>query len=149
MCPATSKPPVVRRTILLVDDDPSLRAVFTTTLEDHGFTVLNAKNADEALEVSRYYTSPIHLLLTDLMLPPKVRLTRSRQGQAAIHGLELMNKILAMRPGIQVILFSGQPDEVIEALGPIPEETTFLRKPFTLDTLIQKVCRVLDASEKK
>src|SRR5437764_11342339 len=100
------QPPAQHGAILLVEDDSSIRAVFSTSLEQHGFTILKAKNADEALEICSHYREPIDLLLADLMLPPKVRLSREKKDKPPVHGVELMRRITKMRPGIRVILFS-------------------------------------------
>jgi CheY-like chemotaxis protein len=137
------RPSSTPHTVLVVDDDSTIRAVVSTTLEHHGFTVLKAKHADEALEICRFYKAPIHLLFADLMLPPKVRLARSKCGQPAMHGFELMRQVSAMRPGIRVILFSGQPDVTIKAMGVVPPSVPFLRKPFSLDALVRTVCHTL------
>jgi CheY-like chemotaxis protein len=138
------RPSSTPHTVLVVDDDSTIRAVVSTTLEHHGFTVLKAKHADEALEICRFYKAPIHLLFADLMLPPKVRLARSKCGQPAMHGFELMRQVSAMRPGIRVILFSGQPDVTIKAMGVVPPSVPFLRKPFSLDALVRTVCHTLN-----
>jgi CheY-like chemotaxis protein len=133
-----------KKTILLVDDDSSIRAVFSTTLEHHGLTVLQARHADEALEVCHHYRGDIHLLLADLMLPPKIRLAQAKRGQPPVHGIDLMQKVCSLKPGIRVILFSGQPDQTIKRLGVIPTGTPFLRKPFSLDALVRAVFDVLE-----
>jgi CheY-like chemotaxis protein len=106
-----------KKTILLVDDDSSIRAVFSTTLEHRGLTVLQARHADEALEICHHYRGDIHLLLADLMLPPKIRLAQSKRGQPPVHGIDLMHKVCALKPGIRVILFSGQPDQITNGSG--------------------------------
>ena len=136
--------PPGRQTILLVDDDSSIRALFSTTLEHYGFAVLKAKDGHEALTICKTHRDPIDLLLADLMLPCGIRFADSKQSRPAVHGIDLMRQVIQLRPAIRVLLFSGQSDKFIKSLGNIPEGTAFLRKPFSLDTLVRSVRQALE-----
>jgi CheY-like chemotaxis protein len=138
----TGSPPA--QTILLVDDDSSIRAVFSSALEHHGFRVLKAKHGAEALAMCQVHRNEIHLLLTDIMLPGGIRLANAKPTGPQVHGIDLMQKASRLCPGIRVLLFSGQPDSVINSLGVIPRGTAFLRKPFSLDTLVRTVRQALE-----
>jgi CheY-like chemotaxis protein len=133
-----------RQTILLVDDDSSIRALFSTTLEHYGFVVLKAKDGHEALTLCRTHPEPIDLLLADLMLPCGIRFVDSKRSRPALHGIDLMRQVSQLRPDIRVLLFSGQSDKFIKSLGTIPDGTAFLRKPFSLDTLVRSVRQALE-----
>jgi CheY-like chemotaxis protein len=142
-----SQPPIAaprRQTILLVDDDSSIRALFSTTLEHYGFIVLKAKDGHEALTLCKTHGEPIDLLLADLMLPCGIRFADSKRSRPALHGIDLMRQVSQLRPDIHVLLFSGQSDKFIKSLGNIPEGTAFLRKPFSLDTLVRSVRQALE-----
>jgi CheY-like chemotaxis protein len=133
-----------RQTILLVDDDSSIRALFSTTLEHHGFVVLKAKDGHEAMTICKTHSEPIDLLLADLMLPCGIRFADAKRSRPALHGIDLMRQVSQLRPEIRVLLFSGQSDKFIKSLGNIPEGTAFLRKPFSLDTLVRSVRHALE-----
>jgi two-component system cell cycle sensor histidine kinase/response regulator CckA len=134
----------LRQTILLVDDDSSIRALFSTTLEHYGFVVLKAKDGHEALTICKTHEAPIDLLLADLMLPCGIRFADSKRSKPSLHGIDLMRHVSQLRPDIHVLLFSGQSDKFIKSLGNIPEGTAFLRKPFSLDTLVRAVRLALE-----
>jgi CheY-like chemotaxis protein len=121
-----------RETILLVEDDPAVRGLVQETLRLHGYTVLAARHGIEALLTSAKYVGPIHLLLTDVVMPQ-------------MSGPEVAEKILTVRPGIKVLYMSGYPDHPVFEQGGVSHQTGFLPKPFSPPVLAQKVREVLDS----
>ena len=142
--PEQHKPAPRPQTILLVDDDPHFLAWLCTYLEGEGFTVLKASHAQEALHKCAQHAGPIHLLLTDLLLPPRaLQLQTTRPAWPRMHGLRLMQEIVGLRPEIRAILMSGHSDQELSSLQISREGHTFLRKPFGLDTLLWTVNALL------
>jgi two-component system cell cycle sensor histidine kinase/response regulator CckA len=132
-------------TVLLVDDDPSILALCRKKLEEQGFKVLQASESPEALETCSRHSGPIHLLLTDLLLPPKkLQLAAGSSKFPRMHGVELMRRAMKMRPDIRVILMSAHSDDVLKGYGiKRKEQWPFLRKPFNPDTLVRLVREVI------
>lgn len=112
-------------TVLLVDDDSSLRAPIRRSLVLAGFTVLEASSAEEALAVCKRHKGRIHLLLTDMVLPK-------------MNGIELAGRLEALRPEINVLFMSGYTGHAVLANGVLDPDKNFIQKPFTLDTLTHK-----------
>ncbi|HSQ49842.1 MAG TPA: ATP-binding protein, partial [Nitrospiraceae bacterium] len=121
-----------RETILLVEDEPAVRGLVHETLRLHGYTVLEARHGIEALLTSAKYVGPIHLLLTDVVMPQ-------------MSGPEVAEKILTVRPEIKVLYMSGYPDHPLFDQGGVSRQTGFLPKPFSPPALTQKVREVLDS----
>jgi nitrogen-specific signal transduction histidine kinase/ActR/RegA family two-component response regulator len=117
-------------TILLVEDEEGVRSLIQLVLRRSGYTVLEAHNAEEALKLCESLTSPIHLLLTDLILP---RMT----------GRELAERIGALRPGIRTLFMSGYTDDEILKHGVLDSRKAFLQKPFSMESMLQKIREVL------
>jgi DNA-binding response OmpR family regulator len=92
-----------------------------------GYKVLDAVDGEQALEVSRQYTGPIDLLLTDVKMPK-------------MDGLQLSAQISRERPGIKILLMSGRPSGELIVLG---EKMPFLRKPFLPDVLCERLNSLL------
>lgn len=120
-----------RETILLVEDEPAVRGLVHETLRLHGYTVLEARHGIEALMTGAKHQGPIHLLLTDVVMPQ-------------MSGPEVAEKIQVVRPGIKVLYMSGYPDHPIFEQGGISRDTSFLAKPFAPNVLAKKVREVLD-----
>ena len=120
-----------RETILLVEDEPAVRGLVHETLQLHGYTVLEARHGIEALLTNVRYGGPIHMLLTDVVMPQ-------------MSGPEVAEKILAMRPEIKVLYMSGYPDHPVFDQDHVNRQAGFLQKPFTPPALAQKVREVLD-----
>ncbi|HVB57092.1 MAG TPA: PAS domain S-box protein [Candidatus Acidoferrales bacterium] len=121
------------RTILLVEDEHSLRKLTRNTLQEAGHTVLEACDASEALDVVKRNESPIDLLLTDVVMP-------------GMSGRALADELATLRPGIKVIYMSGYTDGDVATHGVLQSGISFLRKPFTGDVLIARVDEVLSIS---
>lgn len=117
-------------TVLLVEDEEAVRILVKKTLELHGYTVLDAANGNEASKLSETCTGPIHLVLTDVVMPE-------------MGGHELVARLMAVRPELKVLYMSGYADQAIqrEILGP---NVAFLEKPATQETLIRQVREILD-----
>jgi PAS domain S-box-containing protein len=116
-------------TILLVEDEAGVRRVLSEMLEWHGYTVLEAGLGAEAVELARTHAGPVHLLLTDVVMP-------------RLGGRALREEVARHRPGIRVLYISGYTGEgpTADLLG---DGAAFLPKPFTAATLVQKVREVL------
>jgi two-component system cell cycle sensor histidine kinase/response regulator CckA len=116
-------------TILLVEDEAVLRNVCRVYLESKGYTVLEAGNAKEAMKICQSYDRPIHVLITDIVMP-------------GLGGLELAQSALELRPALAVVLVSGYTDRPLdrEAIG----FKKFLQKPFSFDALARTVRSLLD-----
>jgi PAS domain S-box-containing protein len=118
-------------TILLVEDEKSLREMVREILEEGGYTVLEGGSPEEALAAARSHSGPIHLMLTDVVMP--------RMG-----GRDLAAELAALRPGLRVVYMSGYTDNAIVHHGVLDPGTHFLQKPFTADALLRKIRTALD-----
>ncbi|HEY6930890.1 MAG TPA: PAS domain S-box protein, partial [Thermoanaerobaculia bacterium] len=117
-------------TILIVEDEASVRSLARRILEKHGYSILAARNGAEALEIAEGHPAPIHLLLTDLIMP----------GMA---GPDLAAQLTALRPQMRVLFMSGYTDDSVVRDGLVSEKGLFLQKPFTPDGLARKVREAL------
>jgi len=126
----SSPPPSAPETILLVDDDKPLRDVTRKTLQQRGYMVLFAGDGEAALRVCKQHIDPIHLLLTDVVMP-------------GMSGPTLAEHIVSLRPNIRILYTSGYTDAVTIPGGLCPG-VGFLVKPFTAEALAQKVREILD-----
>ncbi len=118
-------------TILLVEDDESVRGLAAKVLTQLGYNVLEAKNGKEAIRISTQYKGTIHLLLTDLVMP-------------GISGNEVIKHLTAERPEMKAIYMSGYPDDIISHHGILNQKTKFLQKPFSPVVLAKIVREILD-----
>jgi CheY-like chemotaxis protein len=117
-----------RGTILLVEDEPAVRAGLRRVLDRHGYTVLEAADGVEALTVAARYTAPIHLVLTDLMMPE-------------MGGAELAERLGRTRPDTPVVFVSGYASDVA-VLG----ESAFVPKPISSEQVLRVVESALAGS---
>ncbi len=118
-------------TILLVEDEHSVREFVNQILEDHGYTVLKASGGGEALNIAEKHDGTIHLLLTDIVMPK-------------MGGQQLTEILKVSRPEIKVLYISGYTDDVVIRQRITDLKTAFLQKPFTVSSLIRKAREVLD-----
>ena len=119
-------------TVLLVEDEPSVRKLVAEVQQQQGYRVLEATNGEEALRVAgRHAKEDVQLLLTDLVMP--------RMG-----GRELAERLLSQAPEVKVLFTSGYPDDASIQRGASHVTTSFLQKPFTPAIVAQKVREVLD-----
>ncbi len=119
-------------TILLVEDEASVRRLVAEVLRSQGYDVLVASNPEEATQISGGYAKAIHLLLTDLVMP-------------RWNGRQLAENLVLSRPEMKVLFMSGYTDDTVVRQGAIQEGTPFLQKPFTPESLVRRVRGVLDS----
>jgi two-component system, cell cycle sensor histidine kinase and response regulator CckA len=117
-------------TVLLVEDEQSVRTLSRSILESYGYTVLEAASGKEGLDVVRQYPLPIHLLLTDVVMPE-------------MGGPDLASRLEALRPGVRVLYMSGYTDDAVFRHGLLEKGRMFLQKPFTPGALAGKVREAL------
>ncbi|MDP9264192.1 MAG: PAS domain S-box protein [Acidobacteriota bacterium] len=130
--PALAADPPGMETVLLVEDEEGVRRVAREFLEIRGYTVLEAANGEEALQIAHAHPGPVHLLLTDVVMP-------------GINGRELWQR-LSWRPEMKVLYMSGYPENAIIQDGTLEEGVMYLQKPFTLNALTHKVREALHHS---
>jgi PAS domain S-box-containing protein len=119
-------------TVLLVEDEEPVRALSRSILESYGYTVLEAASGKDGLEVARTYPLPIHLVLTDVVMPE-------------MGGSDLASRLEALRPGVPVLYMSGYTDDAVFRHGLLEKGRVFLQKPFTPSDLARRVRGLLDA----
>ena len=117
--------------ILLAEDDERVRGLVREVLEGYGYRVLEAEGGSAALSVSERHEGPIHLLLTDVVMPK-------------MSGRELAIRLARVRPEMKVLYMSGYTDESIVHHGVLDAGTPFLQKPFEAEALARKVRELLD-----
>jgi len=119
-------------TILIVDDEPEVRAVARDMLQVKGYTTLDTGDPTLALRIVRTESQPIHLLLTDVVMP-------------LMNGRELVDQIHTIRPAMKVLYMSAYGTETIVDYGiRIAPGEPFVLKPFTMESLVSAVRSVLD-----
>ena len=128
---APVKTPTGTETILLVEDEDSLRKLAHGCLAGRGYTVLEAGNAEEALKVARQHPQPIHLLLTDVIMP-------------GMSGRELADSLKNLRPHLKVLYMSGHTRDLVTQEGILDSGCQLLQKPFSINALLHRVRDLLD-----
>jgi PAS domain S-box-containing protein len=129
---AAAPPPRGTETLLVVEDEESLRQLIVEILRVGGYRVLEASGGNEALRMAETEGGDIHLLVTDVIMP-------------RMSGRELAERLAKGRPALKVIYMSGYTDDALAPHGRACPETPFLQKPFSLDDLLRRVREVLDA----
>ena len=119
-------------TVLVVEDEPALLRLTTRALETLGYTVLAASNPDAAIALAARHTGPLHMLVTDVVLP-------------GMNGRSLAERLLEDAPHLKCLFVSGYPDGVMGRGGVLDEHVHFLQKPFSPKNLADKVRQVLEA----
>jgi two-component system, cell cycle sensor histidine kinase and response regulator CckA len=119
-------------TIVLVEDDESVRNLVRVMLESKGYSVLAAAGAEEAERLCSARPNGVDLLLSDVVMPE-------------VNGRVLAERLAAMTPSLRVLFMSGYSDEAVYRHGEISPDASFIEKPFTDRTLARKVREVLDA----
>jgi CheY-like chemotaxis protein len=119
-------------TVLVVEDELAVLMLVRRVLESNGYRVLEARHGAEALVICEEHKEPIHLLLTDLIMPE-------------MSGKQLAERVSAQRPEVKILYISGYTDNAIVHHGLLEAGANFLQKPFTPDALLRKLRAVLDA----
>jgi CheY-like chemotaxis protein len=119
-------------TILLVEDEDAVRSIVRVVLQRAGYTVLEANRGREALRVAAAHPGPIHLLITDVVMPE-------------MGGRQVVAHLTATRPGLKVLYLSGHTDDAVVRHGVSEAKMAFLQKPFTIEALMNKIREVLAA----
>ena len=127
------KRPRGSETILLVEDEPQVRAIAKGILTRAGYTVLEAEHGAAALELCERVKQPIQLVVTDIVMP-------------VMSGRELVEKLVKVRPEAKVLFMSGYTDDTVVHHGVLDQGIAYLQKPIMPDTLTKKVREVLDAN---
>lgn len=118
-------------TVLLVEDEDSLRFVLREMLESFGYTVLDASQGRDALRIAQEHSGTIHVLLSDLVMP-------------GMSGSELAGRLTRLRPGLKVLFMSGYGQGAPPSHA-IPPDAPCIEKPFTADVLAGALRALLDA----
>ena len=119
-------------TILIVDDEPEVRALARDMLKAKGYTTLDTGDPTLALRIARTEPQPIHLLLTDVVMP-------------LMNGRELAEQMRPIRPGMKILYMSAYSTETVEDYGiQITPGEPFVMKPFTMERLVSAVRTALD-----
>ncbi|MGH7233652.1 MAG: response regulator [Nitrospiraceae bacterium] len=127
----STEQPHLSGTILLVEAQDTVRGLTREVLQRHGYTVLEAPDASEALAICKTQNGPIHLLVTDVAKPGTI-------------GLELASRLTLMRPEMKVLYLSGYLNDTKTHLNLLTRGIGFLQKPFTPDTLIHKIAEMVN-----
>jgi two-component system, cell cycle sensor histidine kinase and response regulator CckA len=114
------------KTILVIEDEATIREVVSRVLERVGFQVLCAEDATQASQTARSHEGPIHLLLSDINLP-------------GLTGGEFAAFLKTLRPGLKVLYMSGAPQDPVAMLDLRNHTAGFIQKPFDLDHLVRTV----------
>jgi len=117
-------------TVLLVEDEESVRQLVRETLAAKGYRVIEAQNGEMGLEIAAQHDGKIDLVITDIVMP-------------GIGGHELVKRLVVARPETKVLYLSGYTEDAIANGGSIDSGAAFLQKPFTLQSLSRKVREVL------
>ncbi|HWQ15669.1 MAG TPA: response regulator [Roseiflexaceae bacterium] len=121
-------PPHGTETILLVEDEEGVRTLLQKLLERSGYTVLAAPRGEVALEIAARHAGPIHLVITDVVMP-------------GMSGRDLVQSLLALRPAMRALYISGYSTGALQL--PHPPDAALLQKPFRTDDLLRRVREVL------
>ena len=136
--PGVSKAPQVAtggsETVLLVEDEESVRELVRETLKTKGYSVMEAADGIQGMKIAESFEGKIDILITDVAMP-------------GMGGHELAKRVTAARPGIKILFLSGYTEDAIIHEGVLDPGTAFLQKPFTLQALARKVRDVLHGEQ--
>jgi CheY-like chemotaxis protein len=132
---ASAETPAVPRraseTVLLAEDDPAVRSMTRSVLEESGYTVIEAADGRDAVEKLEKNRGRLDLLIVDVVMPKK-------------NGKEVFEEAKRLKPGIKVLFMSGYPAHIIQEKGILEEGLSFISKPATPHDLLRKIREVLD-----
>jgi len=123
--------PKGEETLLVVEDEPGVRRVIMRMLSDAGYNILLAESGTEALEKVRAHNGPIHLLLTDMVMP-------------GMSGVEVAEQVRALHPDVKILFASGYPESHLTQSGLEVDERSLIRKPFNRAELAKAIRTLLD-----
>jgi DNA-binding NtrC family response regulator len=118
----------------VVEDEEGVRSLVRVALLSGGYKVLEARDAESALAICADHAGPIHLLLTDVVMPH-------------MSGPGVASKVAALRPGIRVLYMSGYTDDAIVHHGVLSQDVPFIQKPFSPVALRKKIREVLGSRQ--
>lgn len=121
--------------ILVVDDERSVRELIRLNLESDGFEVYTAGGGKEAIQIAADPETIIDILLTDILMPH-------------MNGKELANRISSMKPFIKVLFVSAYSAEILSSHRLCPEGADYIKKPFTKEALLERISQVWTSSPK-
>jgi hypothetical protein len=121
-------------TVLLVEDENAVRRIARMSLQTHGYTVLEADGATEAIRLAQTHPGEIHLLVSDVVMPE-------------MGGRLLLDAVRKIRPGVRVLFMSGYTDDAVLLHGVVESTDAFIQKPFTPLGLARKVREVINAPQ--
>ena len=121
-----------QETILLVEDEDTVRDLARQVLESQGYTVIEARSPNVALNLAQQHSNTVHLLLTDVVMPQ-------------MSGRELADRLVGPRSSMRVLYMSGYTDDAVTSHGVLDSDVALLQKPFTPEVLVRKVRDTLDA----
>jgi|SRR5579883_670101 len=128
---AQRSPPQGTEAVLLVEDEDAVRTLTRHVLVGCGYTVLEAADGEEAIRIADAYPKPIHLLITDVVMP-------------GLGGRLVAERVAARHPSLRILFVSGYTDDAVVRHGVLSERANFLQKPFSPTALAIKVREVLD-----
>ena len=120
-------------TVMVVEDEDSVRELVRQILQDHGHAVLSARHGRDAMLMAERYERPIDLLVTDVVMPE-------------MGGGELAEQLMARRPDLKVLYISGYTNDEVLRRGIQGAPASFLHKPFTADDFMRRVREVLEGA---
>jgi signal transduction histidine kinase/ActR/RegA family two-component response regulator len=123
-------------TVLLVDDEDGIRHVAREFLKIKGYNVLEAREATEAIRIAERHAGPIHVMLTDIVMP-------------GIKGEQLAGQVSALRPEVKILYMSAYTEDAVLNLGILAPGTNFIEKPFGPDELARKIRAILQGKQTK
>jgi len=118
-------------TIMIVEDQLDIRELFSKSLKERGYNIIEASNGEDALKKFEKYKKQVHLLLTDVIMP-------------RISGPELAKQLLAKSPELKIIFMSGYADNTVAQMGVLDIDKVFIKKPFSASELLSNISKLLD-----